>query len=535
MDSQMTSICSECGATKIANAEPSDTIPATPETLAGYQLLAASNEPPNSAERAFLQAVASKSAVRLTCLDEEISRLKDRLGQLEAERSQLAGYHSQNVAILSPLRRMPHEILTEIFLWTLPPAASNPDVNESPWVLGQISSRWRAISLSTPSLWSAACLDYGGEPPIPQMIEAQVERAMVLKIHFLGSDAVESVPNTQREMFKTLSEHSGRWEELWIQLTPTLTPQLDELLRGRLPSLRKIYVGFEDPDIELALDSVKCFHTAPALVNATVLMSPKPILLPAHRLTSYRAACPWGDHERVLKMATNLVEAHIAIAFDNEPWPGLNDPPIDINLHRLQRLYVEHVEILNYLRAPLLDELAVDIASREDVLTPLKAFVVRSSCALRRFCMQGAPDADTTPEILNEYPSICSFTVVFTRQRRSKTELANALDAHLTMLTATCDRVAVSPHLTELCLGMTCTFPIDYSLFLEMLESRRGPNFSLQTTTFLAHANQMPEPVTRSRLDALGRGGLDVRLRGGSDSKREIALWLFEMPWLWKR
>ncbi|KAJ7609124.1 hypothetical protein FB45DRAFT_1010712 [Roridomyces roridus] len=90
----MTSICSECGATKIADEEPSDTIPATPETPAGYQRLATSNEPPNSAERGFLQAVASKTAVRLTCLDEEILRLKDRLGHLESERAQLAEYHS---------------------------------------------------------------------------------------------------------------------------------------------------------------------------------------------------------------------------------------------------------------------------------------------------------------------------------------------------------------------------------------------------------------------------------------------------------
>ncbi|KAJ7609125.1 hypothetical protein FB45DRAFT_712214, partial [Roridomyces roridus] len=63
--------------------------------------------------------------------------------------------------ILSTLRRMPSEILAEIFLWTLPPFAQNANVNQSPWVLEQISGCWRAISLSTPSLWSAVCVDYG--------------------------------------------------------------------------------------------------------------------------------------------------------------------------------------------------------------------------------------------------------------------------------------------------------------------------------------------------------------------------------------
>ncbi|KAJ7623814.1 hypothetical protein FB45DRAFT_870256 [Roridomyces roridus] len=111
----MTSICSECGATQISKGEPGDTIIATLQTLARYQRLATSNDPPGTAEHVFLRAVASKTALRLTCLDEEILRLKDRLGQLEAERAQLAEYHSQNMAILFPLRRMPSEVLAEYF------------------------------------------------------------------------------------------------------------------------------------------------------------------------------------------------------------------------------------------------------------------------------------------------------------------------------------------------------------------------------------------------------------------------------------
>ncbi|KAJ7609126.1 hypothetical protein FB45DRAFT_1039281 [Roridomyces roridus] len=174
-------------------------------------------------------------------------------------------------------------------------------------------------------------------------------------------------------MLQALSEHSARWEELWIQLIAALAPQLDELLQSRLPSLRKMYVRYEDADIQLAVDSIKCFQTAPALVDATVIRSPKPILLPAHRLTKYQVGCPWRDHEHALNMATNLVEAHILIVSDDEPWPDRNNQPI--NLHRLQRLYVSNMEILNYLKAPLVDELAVYTAPPEDLLHPLKAFV----------------------------------------------------------------------------------------------------------------------------------------------------------------
>ncbi|KAJ7729109.1 hypothetical protein DFH07DRAFT_703551, partial [Mycena maculata] len=97
----------------------------------------------------------------LACLDEEISWLRARSKQLEEEHASVSRYHAQNTAILSPLRRMPPEVLGEIFLWTLPSArCSRFDTKNGPWLLPQISSRWRTISLSIPSLWSQINLDY---------------------------------------------------------------------------------------------------------------------------------------------------------------------------------------------------------------------------------------------------------------------------------------------------------------------------------------------------------------------------------------
>ncbi|KAJ7117629.1 hypothetical protein C8R44DRAFT_555445, partial [Mycena epipterygia] len=117
------------------------------------------NEPPEDTESTFIRAVASKTGSRLAYLDTKISQLRDWLIQLEEERATLTVYHSQNTAILSPLRRMPPELLCEIFSWTLPSVREalqrrRFDTKHSPWVLTQICSRWRAIALSTASLWS---------------------------------------------------------------------------------------------------------------------------------------------------------------------------------------------------------------------------------------------------------------------------------------------------------------------------------------------------------------------------------------------
>ena len=163
----------------------------------------------------------------------------------------LSSYRTRNKAILSPLRRVPPEVLGEIFSWTLPSlneewARGRSDTSESPWMLAQISSYWRVISLSTSSLWSLVAIDYSENlhtlPPTYYslaLVEAQIQRAQKLKIHFHGCETADSP--TQIQMFQLLSQHSSRWEELSIGLTTTVTPLL-AALRDRIPSLRRLWV-----------------------------------------------------------------------------------------------------------------------------------------------------------------------------------------------------------------------------------------------------------------------------------------------------
>ncbi|KAJ7157290.1 hypothetical protein C8R46DRAFT_859860, partial [Mycena filopes] len=57
-------------------------------------------------------------------------------------------------SILSGLRRLPLEILAYIFLLTIPSVEETCPLR-SPWILGHICRRWRAIALATPALWSS--------------------------------------------------------------------------------------------------------------------------------------------------------------------------------------------------------------------------------------------------------------------------------------------------------------------------------------------------------------------------------------------
>ncbi|KAJ7113946.1 hypothetical protein C8R44DRAFT_556108, partial [Mycena epipterygia] len=129
-------------------------------TLARNQELLTSNLAPEGDELTFIHSIISQTDTRLAHLDDELSRVRNRLKELEEERDSLERYRVQNKVILSPLRKMPPppEVLGEIFLWTLPSDVvffrRRFDAKDSPWVLTHVSSHWRAVAVSTPALWS---------------------------------------------------------------------------------------------------------------------------------------------------------------------------------------------------------------------------------------------------------------------------------------------------------------------------------------------------------------------------------------------
>ncbi|KAJ7113926.1 hypothetical protein C8R44DRAFT_550303, partial [Mycena epipterygia] len=118
-----------------------------------------SNEVPLESESLFVRAFLPKARHRLSQLEGQISELRPVPKHLEEEHASLLTHISRNAAIVSPLRGLPPEILSQIFLSTLPSsreatARGRFDVSASPWILGHISSHWRHVALETPALWA---------------------------------------------------------------------------------------------------------------------------------------------------------------------------------------------------------------------------------------------------------------------------------------------------------------------------------------------------------------------------------------------
>ncbi|KAJ6584312.1 hypothetical protein B0H19DRAFT_925220 [Mycena capillaripes] len=86
----------------------------------------------------------------------EIYRLRTTLGQLTAKRDLLAEFVDSHPALVSGARRLPLDIVGEIFLASLPVdrhTSTNPA--KSPLLFTRICREWRSLAFSMPRLWTS--------------------------------------------------------------------------------------------------------------------------------------------------------------------------------------------------------------------------------------------------------------------------------------------------------------------------------------------------------------------------------------------
>jgi hypothetical protein len=86
----------------------------------------------------------------------ELARIDAQINELMVERSSLSATIDAHKALISPMRRVPEDILCEVFIACLPTAHNALiDADEAPMLLGRIFRHWRAVAYSTPRLWAS--------------------------------------------------------------------------------------------------------------------------------------------------------------------------------------------------------------------------------------------------------------------------------------------------------------------------------------------------------------------------------------------
>ncbi|KAJ7252099.1 hypothetical protein B0H12DRAFT_966255, partial [Mycena haematopus] len=109
---------------------------------------------PADEESAQIQGLLVEPCLRLKQLDDEIAVIRKALDTLTEEHDTIADYVAAHKALLSPVRRLPLDVIEGIFIACLPTHRNCVmSATEAPVILGRICSSWRTISLSTPRLW----------------------------------------------------------------------------------------------------------------------------------------------------------------------------------------------------------------------------------------------------------------------------------------------------------------------------------------------------------------------------------------------
>ncbi|KAJ7865781.1 hypothetical protein B0H13DRAFT_2281522 [Mycena leptocephala] len=132
---------------------------------------------PTDDEVGEIKAFLIEPTLRLKRLDDEISDPQRAIDKLRAERESLGADVKAHRALISPVRRLPLDIIQEVFVACLPTHHNCVmSGSEPPILLGRICSFWRTISLSTPRLWTSLHVVEPTRPPPDSNTVALFER-----------------------------------------------------------------------------------------------------------------------------------------------------------------------------------------------------------------------------------------------------------------------------------------------------------------------------------------------------------------------
>ncbi|KAJ7646563.1 hypothetical protein FB45DRAFT_890785 [Roridomyces roridus] len=201
---------------------------------------------PSDAQCAQIRADLAPHLVQLALVNE-------RIRELSAERDKLQAYVDSHTALISYPRRVPVDVVREIFVACLP-TDRNPvmSAQEAPLLLSRICSSWRGVALTTPSLWGSLHI------PVDFIVGDPVERSLALKDWLqlsgalpisLSLDAPSGNHAFPPELVDALVESAGRWRrvefrDLTLQVLSALdnihTPILESVkAAGWVPNLRQ--------------------------------------------------------------------------------------------------------------------------------------------------------------------------------------------------------------------------------------------------------------------------------------------------------
>jgi hypothetical protein len=217
--------------------------------------------------------------------DAEIGRLKNAIIALENCKIELDAYTKELKWLLSPIRRLPMEVLSQIMCgYTTSPFEDSvrirferDRVDAPPIVLAQVCKHWRSVAMTTPHLWSRIDLHLKSGT----IVDDEERRKAVSSVLSLSKSCPLSVMifedygskerGTLHPALQGILQESYRWESLVLHGFdyPSLTLVFGSIDRG-CHNLHSLGIAFL---LEYIVSDADIFGVVPILQTAPNLRS----------------------------------------------------------------------------------------------------------------------------------------------------------------------------------------------------------------------------------------------------------------------
>ncbi|KAI5893056.1 uncharacterized protein SCHCODRAFT_01138629 [Schizophyllum commune H4-8] len=366
----MTSILTTCGQCGVSTLTPANKYNET--SLASLHALSKSlpksiwhtNDPAPPGLRSDISRIIAGGEKEVASIKAAISTLIVALKELYQARDTVQGLTHKHKSLVSPLRTLPSEILSEIFTYAVDRRPSRSSrlldptqtlhVHKGVWTLSRVCSRWRRLVQGDARLWTridlhAKSLARARDPVsiLRTYLSHSRDKSLVIDCSFSSYPAYMPAPNAAAGVIRLLWEHASRWRKASYHFADCDPRVWEEIKHSTYDRLEEIHIRFGR---SVPPDAAVAFDKAPLLRRCSfkqVYSLPPNLKLPLRQLTLYLGPCRIGQTD-VLPSLTDV--EHLQLT-------DYSSGPV-VHLPHLRHLCVKNASVVDRLVAPNLEELS---------------------------------------------------------------------------------------------------------------------------------------------------------------------------------
>ncbi|KAK1219986.1 hypothetical protein PQX77_017270 [Marasmius sp. AFHP31] len=381
-----------------------------------------------SSDRHIVSQYLLDAEQEMRSYDAEINRLQTAIHLLETKKTELKKSMIKCRSLLSPVHRLPTEILLEVFStpvqdWFLSP------LNEGVIKLSRVCGRWRDIIISAPKLWSSIDILFvewrGKFRCLEKWVRLFLDRSKTLPLElklefcdrYTDQDDIGMLP-----VIHALHDHAARWQDLYLAYAPS-TFALPPNHLG-LPALQQLQVYEVQADVMSSLlKNSPCLHTLD--ISDIETGEEPPSNLPSHQIKTWNVS-----HTDVSPAFRYLARLPVLETIYMHAM-GSND---DFDLHNTELRYYSNT--VNSLTADFRNQHALNATMQQLTLPRLTSlqvggyyegwedewpiwtggavtdFLSRSSCSLTSLCLRNLPVTDDQAiSLLEHIPTLLALEI----------------------------------------------------------------------------------------------------------------------------